>query len=164
MGFFRGLWSTIRQEEATNVRGVGGSSKQLGYEWGRNIPLLQCMIFLISSLHSNWWIFLGRGDQFTWSNNLEGPSMSLLDWFLYSAVWEDQFPTVTQGKPYPRLLSDHFFVLLECGKFRRTCGLKQMVLGRRWEGGGSPTSFMVVQFLFFDKYNQDKFHGSPISS
>ena len=33
------------------MRGVGGSSKLLGYEWGRNIPLLQCMIFLISSLH-----------------------------------------------------------------------------------------------------------------
>ena len=59
-----------------------------------------------------------EGGKFTWSNNCESPAMSRINWFLYSGDWEDWYPTVVQKRP-PKLLSDHFPILLESGKFLR---------------------------------------------
>jgi hypothetical protein len=58
---------------------------------------------------------LERG-RFTCSNSREIESMTRLDRFLFSPYWEDQFPTITQRR-LPRLLSDHFPIMLECGQF-----------------------------------------------
>ena len=59
-----------------------------------------------------------EGGKFTWSNNRETPAMSRIDRFLYSADWEDRYPTVVQ-KRLPKLLSDHCPIMLESGKFLR---------------------------------------------
>jgi hypothetical protein len=58
-----------------------------------------------------------KGGQFTWSNSREKEAMSRIDRFLYTAAWEDQFPSITQRR-LPRLLSDHFPLLLECGQLQ----------------------------------------------
>ena len=58
-----------------------------------------------------------KGGQFTWSNSKEKEAMSRIDRFLYTAAWEDQFPSITQRR-LPRLLSDHFPLLLECGQLQ----------------------------------------------
>jgi len=52
--------------------------------------------------------------QFTWSNNQEDQIWSRIDRFLVSPEWEERFPEVSQGR-LPRLLSDHFSLLLDCG-------------------------------------------------
>jgi hypothetical protein len=44
--------------------------------------------------------------------------MSHIDRFLYSTDWEDHFPAIHQ-KHLPRLLSDHYPLMLECGDFSR---------------------------------------------
>lgn len=54
------------------------------------------------------------GWPFTWSNNQETPSWSRLDRFLVSLDWEVKFPSSLQ-KRLPRLCSDHFPILLDCG-------------------------------------------------
>jgi hypothetical protein len=59
-----------------------------------------------------------EGGKFTWSNNRETPTMSQIDRFLYSGEWEDRYPTVVQ-KRLPKVLSDHFPIILESGKFMR---------------------------------------------
>jgi hypothetical protein len=59
-----------------------------------------------------------EGGLFTWSNNRVNVAMSRIDRFLYSDNWEDLFPTIIQ-KRLPRLLSDHFPIILECGDFSR---------------------------------------------
>ena len=41
-----------------------------------------------------------------------------LDKFLFTADWEDMFPTVYQQR-MSRLLSDHFLIVLEGGSFHR---------------------------------------------
>jgi len=48
------------------------------------------------------------------SNNQENPSWSRLDRFLVSPDWEVKFPGTLQ-KRLPRLCSDHFPILLDCG-------------------------------------------------
>ena len=55
-----------------------------------------------------------EGGRFTWSNNRETVSMSWIDRFLFSSDWADHFGLVTQQR-LPRVLSDHFPVLLDCG-------------------------------------------------
>jgi len=55
-----------------------------------------------------------EGGQFTWSNNQEDQIWSRIDRFLVSLEWEERFPEVIQ-KRLPRLLSDHFPLLLDCG-------------------------------------------------
>jgi hypothetical protein len=55
------------------------------------------------------------GGWITWSNPRAG---SKLDRFLISTDWEEWFPEVCQ-KRLPRVLSDHFPVMLECGSGRR---------------------------------------------
>ena len=57
-----------------------------------------------------------EGGRFTWSNNRENAVMSCIDWFLYTGEWEDRYPTVVQRR-LPRLLSDHFPIMLESGEF-----------------------------------------------
>jgi exonuclease III len=59
-----------------------------------------------------------EGGRYTWSNNRENAAMSRIDRFLYSNDWEDRFPTVVQRR-LPRLLSDHFPIMLESGQFHR---------------------------------------------
>jgi hypothetical protein len=59
-----------------------------------------------------------EGGKFTWSNNRETPAMSRIDRFLYLGEWEDRYPTVVQ-KRLPKVLSDHFPIMLESGKFMR---------------------------------------------
>jgi hypothetical protein len=44
--------------------------------------------------------------------------MSRIDRFLYSDEWDGLFPKIQQ-KRLPRILSDHFPILLECGDFSR---------------------------------------------
>ncbi len=53
-------------------------------------------------------------ERFTWSNNRESVSMSRIDRFLFSSDWADHFGLVTQRR-LPRLLSEHFPILLDCG-------------------------------------------------
>ncbi len=57
-----------------------------------------------------------EGGRYTWSNNRENAAMSHIDWFLYTGEWEDRYPTVVQRR-LPRLLSDHFPIMLESGEF-----------------------------------------------
>ena len=59
-----------------------------------------------------------QGGFFTWSNSCEGVSKARLDRFLFSADWEDKFTYVSQQR-LPRLLSDHFPIVLEGGSFQR---------------------------------------------
>jgi endonuclease/exonuclease/phosphatase family metal-dependent hydrolase len=55
------------------------------------------------------------GGRITWSNRR---ARSRLDRFLISIDWEERFPEVCQ-KRLPRVLSDHFPVMLACGIGRR---------------------------------------------
>jgi exonuclease III len=58
-----------------------------------------------------------QGGRFTWSNNRAHMSSSRIDRFLISADWDGHFPKISQ-KRLPRVLSDHFPVLLDCGFFQ----------------------------------------------
>jgi exonuclease III len=58
-----------------------------------------------------------QGGRFTWSNNRTNMSSSRIDRFLISADWDGHFPKISQ-KRLPRVLSDHFPVLLDCGLFQ----------------------------------------------
>ena len=55
-----------------------------------------------------------EGGKFTWSNNREVPAMSRLDRFLFSTEWADHFGLINQQR-FPRVLSDHFPICLDCG-------------------------------------------------
>ena len=59
-----------------------------------------------------------KGENFTWSNSHEVASRSRLDKLLLLANWEDKFPSLCQRR-LPRLLSDHFWILLKGGNFQR---------------------------------------------
>ncbi len=61
------------------------------------------------------------GGNFTWSNNRNPPLWSRIDRFLLSPDWEVQFPNVSQRR-LPRVLSDHFPLLLDCGNVVRGRG------------------------------------------
>jgi hypothetical protein len=56
-----------------------------------------------------------EGGLFTWSNNRETAASSRIDRFLFSPDWADHFVLVTQQR-LPRLLSDHYPILLDCGR------------------------------------------------
>ena len=56
-----------------------------------------------------------EGGLFTWSNNQEIPTMSMIDRFLFSPEWADHFGHVNQQR-LPRLLSNHFPIRLDCGR------------------------------------------------
>jgi endonuclease/exonuclease/phosphatase family metal-dependent hydrolase len=67
-----------------------------------------------------------QGGRFTWSNNRAHMSSSKIDRFLILADWDGHFPKISK-KRLPRVLSDHFPVLLDCGLFQggvvsRICG------------------------------------------
>ncbi len=57
-----------------------------------------------------------EGGRYTCSNNRENVAMSRIDHFLYIGDWEDRYPTAVQRR-LSRLLSDHFPIMLESGKF-----------------------------------------------
>jgi hypothetical protein len=57
------------------------------------------------------------GGQFNWLNNQENEIWSRIDRFLFSPDWEDHYPEVAQRR-LPRLLSDLFSLLLDCGSSR----------------------------------------------
>jgi hypothetical protein len=57
------------------------------------------------------------GGKFTWSNN--NKCWSRIDRFLFSSDWEKQFPHVVQMR-LPRVLSDHYPLLLDCGVSNRS--------------------------------------------
>ena len=59
-----------------------------------------------------------QGGSFTWSNSREVALKARLDKFLFSANWEDRFPTVSQRR-MSRLCSDHFPIVLEVRFFLR---------------------------------------------
>ena len=59
-----------------------------------------------------------EGGNITWSNNREVENRSHLDRFLFSHDWEDSFPSITKRR-LPRLLSDHFPIMLECGQLQK---------------------------------------------
>jgi hypothetical protein len=54
-----------------------------------------------------------EGGLFTWSNNR---AKSKIDCFLFLDEWDEFFPSILQ-KRLPRILSDHFPILSECGDF-----------------------------------------------
>jgi hypothetical protein len=55
------------------------------------------------------------GAKFTWSNNRGDQYWSRIDRFLLSPNWEEQFSDVVQRR-FPRLLSGHFSLMLDCGQ------------------------------------------------
>ena len=55
---------------------------------------------------------------FTWFNTHEVALKARLDRFLFSAEWEDKFSSFSQQR-LPRLLSNHFPIVLEGGAFQR---------------------------------------------
>ena len=59
-----------------------------------------------------------EGGSFTWSNSKDMEAKSHIDRFLFSPDWEDQFPSIIQRR-LPRLLSDHFPIILECGQLQK---------------------------------------------
>jgi hypothetical protein len=97
-----------------------------------------------------------EGGQYTWSNSREEEAMSRLDRFLFTPNWEDQFPSITQHR-LPRLLFDHFPLMLECGQFQH--GKRPFRFENMWlqvEGfvdhvrsGGVPIIFMALQAMFW---------------
>jgi len=92
------------------------------------------------------------GGSFTWSNNQEILSWSRLDRFLVSLDWEVKFLGTLQ-KRLPRLCSDHFPILLDCG-------------GVQW--GSRPFKFENMWLKaegFVDRvrlwWESNRFQGSP---
>jgi hypothetical protein len=69
------------------------------------------------------------GGSFTWSNNQDPPSLSRIDRFLVSLLWEEHLPDLVQRR-LPSPLSNHFPLLLDSGGMigvqgllnLRTCG------------------------------------------
>ena len=56
-----------------------------------------------------------KGGKYTWSNNREFTFVSRIDRFLFSPDRADHFGLVTQQR-LPRVLSDHFTIILNCGR------------------------------------------------
>jgi hypothetical protein len=89
------------------------------------------------------------GGRYTWSNS---QSPSRLDRFLFTSAIEDHFTLLAQRR-LPRLCSDHFPVLLECGSFesgRRPFKFENMWL--KSEG------FLAKVKSWWESYT---FQGSP---
>jgi hypothetical protein len=86
---------------------------------------------------------LQRG-QFTWSNN---QVWFKIDRFLLSPEWEEHYPEVAQRR-LPRILSDHFPLLLDCGTQRE--GNKYFKFENMWlKSDGFVTSTTLVGDMSF---------------
>jgi hypothetical protein len=89
------------------------------------------------------------GGPFTWSNN---QSWSRLDRFLVSPDWEVKFPGSLQ-KRLPRLCSDHFPILLDCGGVH--WGPRPFKFENMWL---KAEGFMDRVRIWWESY---RFQGSP---
>ena len=58
-----------------------------------------------------------EGASFTWFRDFGLPSMSRIDRALVSLAWEEHFENVSQ-RVLPRVLSDHYSLLLEASVVR----------------------------------------------
>ena len=116
-----------------------------------------------------------EGASFTWFRDSGLPSMSRIDRALVSLDWEEHFENVSQ-RVLPRVLSDHYPLLLEAGVVRRgqsAFKFENMWLKAEgfidrvkqwWEGysfEGSP-SFILAQKLkalksYLKKWNMEEF-------
>ena len=97
-----------------------------------------------------------QGGSFTWSNSREVASKARLDRFLFSANWEDKFPTVSQDGClgcaqiiFQLSLRVDLFREGVCYLDLRRCGLRMKVLWIRSGLGGIPIRFMVHRVLFW---------------
>uniref|UniRef100_A0A2N9GI04 Bulb-type lectin domain-containing protein n=1 Tax=Fagus sylvatica TaxID=28930 RepID=A0A2N9GI04_FAGSY len=59
-----------------------------------------------------------KGGTFTRTNNRDVEARSCIDRFLFSPNWEDHFPSIIQ-RCMPRLMSNHFPILLVCGQLQK---------------------------------------------
>jgi len=92
------------------------------------------------------------GRPFTWSNNQEIPSWSRLDRFFVSPNWEVKFSGSLQ-KRLPRLCSNHFPILLDCGGVH--WGPKPFKFENMWL---KAEGFVDRVCLWWESY---RFQGSP---
>ena len=93
-----------------------------------------------------------QGGIFTWSNSRKVTLKARLDKFLFSADWEDKFPTVSQ-RQMSRLCSNHFPIVLEDGSFQR--GSMPFRFENMWLKG---EGFVDRIRSWWDSY---QFHGAP---
>ena len=93
-----------------------------------------------------------EGRQYTWSNGKEEEALSRLDRFLFTTNWEDQFPSIIQRR-MPRLLFDHFPLMLECGQFQQ--GKRPFWFENMWL---KAEGFVDQVRQWWGSY---QFHGSP---
>jgi hypothetical protein len=69
------------------------------------------------------------GGNFTWSNNRDLLSWSRIDRFSLSLDWDAKFPDLSQRR-LPRLCSDRFPILLDCGSVH--CGRRYFKFENIW--------------------------------
>ena len=94
-----------------------------------------------------------EGGTFTWSNSREVESKARLDRFLFSADWEDKFPTVCQRR-MSRLLLDHFPIVLEGGSFHQR-GRRPFRFENMWL---KDEGFVEIVRSWWESYH---FQGAP---
>jgi hypothetical protein len=112
------------------------------------------------------------GGRFTWSNGCEVEAWLKIDRFLLSTEWEEHFPDVSQ-KRLPRLVSDHFPLMLDCGvgsRGRRSFKFENMWLHsvnfvdqvKQWWGSyhfEGAASYVLAQKLRALKKWNEEVHG-----
>jgi len=92
------------------------------------------------------------GGFFTWSNNQVPPSMSRINIFLVSPLWEEHLPNLLQ-RHLPLPVSDHFPLLLDCGGLTR--GSRSFKLENMWL---KAEGFAELVKQWWDSY---RYYGPP---